>query len=83
MSFQEDKEEFNTTGLGGLVQKLMQDKQEFFVVEMEGGWRGTEVESRPKPGTGPYIHFKSGGGAFRFSNSTPEDTASEIYRTHI
>lgn len=83
MSFREDKEEFNTTGLRGFVQKLMKEKQEFFVVEMEDGWRGTEVKSRPEPGAGPYIDFKSGSGAFRFSNSTPQDTASVIYSTHI
>jgi hypothetical protein len=83
MSFLEDKEDFNSTGLRGLVQKLMKKKDEFFVVELEGGWRGEEVESRPEPGAGPYIHFRHGNGALRYSNSTPQDTAVEIYRTHI
>lgn len=38
MGIKEDREEFNTTGLRGLLRQVMKSKDEAFIRVLAGGW---------------------------------------------
>jgi hypothetical protein len=83
MGIREDREEFNTTGLRGLVRKLMIEKEEAYIRILAGGWQGEEVQSRPLPGSGPYIHYKKGDGVYKYTNAYDGDTRCQPFRFEI
>ena len=55
MGIKEDREEFNTAGLRGILGRAMKTKNEAFIRILSGGWNGEEVPGRPTPGSGPYL----------------------------
>ena len=83
MGVREDREEFNNTGLRGLLREVMRNKDEAFVRVLDGGWRGTEVPERPTPGSGPYLHFRRGFPVMEFSNSSAADTSCKEFRVEL
>lgn len=83
MGVREDREEFNNSGLRGLLREVMRNKDEAFVRVLEGGWRGAEVPERPMPGSGPYLHFRRGFPVMEFSNSSAADTSSKEFRVEV
>jgi len=83
MGIREDREEFNSTGLRGLIRELMSKKEEAYVRILAGGWQGEEVKSKPLPGTGPYIHYKKGEGVYEYSNAYDGDLGCRPFRYEI
>lgn len=83
MGIKEDREEFNQSGLRGLLRRLMAEKDEAFVKILEGGWRGQEVAGRPAPGTGPYLHYRKGYAVLEYSNASIEDRSSKTFRIEV
>lgn len=83
MGIQEDRDEFNNTGIRGLLKKLMREGDEGFIRELTGSWRGEIVPDRPLPGTGPYLHYRRGFAVVRYSNSSTDDHASSEFRAEI
>ena len=83
MGFQEDREDFNNTGIRGLLKTLMREGDEGFIRELPGGWRGEIVTGRPPPGSGPYLHYRRGFPVLRYSNSSPDDHASSEFRAEV
>lgn len=80
MGVREDRDEFENTGLPGTVKQLMREREAGFVRIEGNGWRGTIVETRPAPGSGPYIEYRRGYPLLRYSNASVEDQRSEEYR---
>ena len=79
MGVREDRDEFES-GLPGTVRQLMRGCESGFV-RIEGeGWRGSIVDVRPAPGSGPYIEYRRGQPLIRHRNATPDDRSSEEYR---
>jgi hypothetical protein len=83
MGINEDREEFNNSGLRGLLKEIMKNKDEAFIRILDGGWRGEEVKERPAPGTGPYLHFRRGAPVLEFSNSSPDDESHKEFRVEV
>ncbi len=83
MGIQEDREEFNKSGLRGLLRRLMAEKDEAFVKILEDGWRGQEVAERPAPGTGPYLHYRKGYAVLEYSNASIKDRTSKAFRIEV
>lgn len=83
MGIREDREEFNNTGLRGLLKQSMSTKEEGYIRVLEGGWRGVEVSERPAPGSGPFLHFRRGFPVMEFSNSHPGDVATKEFRVEV
>ncbi|MFA6147006.1 MAG: hypothetical protein WC899_02225 [bacterium] len=74
MGIKEDKEDFNETGLLGVLRKLMTERDEGFIKVLEGEWRGEVILERPALGSGPYLHYKKGSGVVKYRNYSVEDT---------
>lgn len=83
MGIKEDREDFNQSGLRGLLRRLMKKKDEGFVRILEGGWRGKEVPQRPAPGIGPYLHYRKGYAVMEYSNASTGDKTSKEFRIEI
>jgi hypothetical protein len=83
MGVREDREEFNTTGLRGLLRRVMSEREEAFIKELPGGWQGELLSERPPPGSGPYLHYKRGNEVLRYSNASPEDNAFTYYKAQL
>jgi len=83
MGVREDREEFNTTGLRGLLRQVMSERDEAFIKELSGGWQGELLSERPPSGSGPYLHYKRGSGVLRYSNASPEDNAFTYYQAQL
>jgi hypothetical protein len=81
MGIAEDREDFNSTGLRGVLQKAMRERDEAFIRVLEGGWHGELLNGRPEPGSGPYLHFRRGHPVLQYSNSTPTDENVSEYRS--
>lgn len=78
MDVKEDRDELNNTGWRGALKRLMATKDEGFIKLHPAGWLGEEVDERPAPGSGPYIHFQRGNPPVRYQNSTPGDQTREV-----
>lgn len=83
MSIREDREDFNQSGLRGLLRRLMTEKDEAFVRILEGGWRGEEASEKPAPGTGPYLHYRKGDAVREYSNASITDKGFKEYRVEV
>lgn len=83
MGIQEDRNEFNNTGIRGLLRRVMQESDEAFIKELAGGWRGEVVAHHPIKGSGPYLHFRRGYPVIRYSNASPDDQSCMEYRIEI
>ena len=83
MGISEDRDDFNQSGLRGLLRRLMKEKDEAFVRILEGGWRGEEAQERPAPGTGPYLHYRKGYAVIEYSNASTGDDASKEFRVEV
>ena len=83
MSFKDDRDEFNTSGICGLLRTLMSTKDEAFIREHMGGWQGEVVPVKPPKGSGPYLHFKKGEGVVRCPNESPTDDRVEPFRVEL
>jgi hypothetical protein len=83
MGIKEDREEFNQSGLRGLLRRLMKEKDEAFVRILEGGWRGEEVAARPASGTGPYLHYRKGFAVIEYSNTSTGDKIIKDFRIEV
>jgi hypothetical protein len=83
MGIKSDREDFNTTGIRGLLKRVMRERDEGFIRELPGGWRGEVVAERPVPGSGPYLHFRRGFPVMRYSNASLDDRASSEYQIDV
>lgn len=83
MGIKEDRDEFNNTGIRDLLKTLMRESEEGFIRELPGGWSGEIVSARPKPGSGPFLHYRRGYPVLRYSNASPEDNASSEFKPEI
>ena len=83
MGFQEDRDEFNSHGLRGLVRRTIAQHDTAFIKILAGGHQGELVATRPEPGSGSYLHYQHGEGVFEYRNATPQDTARAIFRVEI
>jgi hypothetical protein len=83
MGIREDLEDFNQSGLRGLLRRLMTEKDEAFVRILEGGWQGEEASERPAPGTGPYLHYRKGYAVIEYSNASTGDEDSKEFRIEV
>lgn len=83
MSIKEDRNEFNITGLRGLLRRTMATSSEAFIKIVDGGHRGTVLTTRPARGSGPYLHYKSGEGVFEYRNSSSQDDFRESFRIEV
>ena len=83
MGIKEDREDFNQSGLRGLMRRLMEEKDEAFVRILEGGWRGEEAAERPAPGTGPYLHYRKGYAVMKYLNASIGDKTSKDFRIEV
>lgn len=83
MGIKEDREDFNQSGLRGLLRQLMKEKDEAFVRILAGGWRGEEAQERPAPGTGPYLHYRKGYAVIEYSNASTGDNAFKEFRVEV
>ena len=83
MGIKEDREDFNQSGLRGLLRRLMEEKDEVFVRILEEGWRGEEVSERPAPGTGPYLHYRKGYVVMKYLNASTGDKTSKEFRIEV
>jgi hypothetical protein len=68
VGIKEDRDEFNNTGIRGLLKKLMREVDEGFIRELPGGWHGEIVFEHPAPGAGPYLHYRRGFAVLRYTN---------------
>jgi hypothetical protein len=80
MTVREDRRDFESTGLQGLLRQLMASADEGFVRVLPGGWRGEIVAARPGPGTGPFILYRRGSPLLMYRNSTADDAHVQEYR---
>jgi len=83
MGIIEDREEFNNTGPRGLLKRIMKEKDEAYIQILDGGWRGNEVPEKPKPGSGPYLHYRRGYPVLEYSNQSPSDTSCKTFRMEV
>lgn len=83
MGIPEDRDDFNQSGLRGLLRQLMKEKDEAFVRILDGGYRGEEAQERPAPGTGPYLHYRRGYAVLQHSNASTGDHASKEFRVEV
>ena len=83
MTIKEDREEFNTTGLRGILRQAMKAKDEAFIRVLRGEWNGEEVPSRPTPGSGPYLHYLRGYAVLQYANATPDDNSFKEYKIEV
>lgn len=60
MGIEEDRNEFNTTGLRGLLRKAMAASDEAFVKVLEGGHQGELVNEKPSEGSGRIFTTSAG-----------------------
>lgn len=79
MSISEDRDEFNSQGLRGLLRKHLHSRDDVFIKIDPSGNSGTVVPSRPPAGSGPYLHFLRGEGAYIYQNSTATDRGREEF----
>jgi hypothetical protein len=79
MSVHEDRQEFENSGLRGILRRLMAGADEGFVRILSEGWQGERVDSRPAPGSGPYIHFRRGFPLHKYLNEKSGDERVEEY----
>ncbi|MGH6646198.1 hypothetical protein [Aquabacterium sp.] len=82
MSIAEDREEFNNTGLRGLLQQLTKIGEPTYVLELEGGHLGQVIDAKPPLGGGAYIFIKRGSPPLRYANLVEGETPSE-YRLFV
>ena len=80
MTTREDREEFERTGVQGLLRELMSTSDEGFVRVLSGGWRGEILTAHPAPGSGPFIHYRRGEALLLYQNSAPDDNQVQEYR---
>lgn len=80
MTVREDKEEFETTGLQGVLRELIANADEGFVRVSSNGWQGEVVAKRPAPGTGPFIHYRRGAPLLKYRNASVDDPQVNEYR---
>lgn len=83
MGISEDRDDFNQSGLRGLLRRLMKEKDEAFVRVLEGGFRGEEAQEKPASGTGPYLHYRKGDAVIEYSNASIGDDASKEFRVEV
>jgi hypothetical protein len=83
MGIKEDREDFNQSGIRGLLRRLMKEKDEAFVRILEGGWWGKEVAERPAPGSGPYLHYRKGDAVREYSNASITEKGFKEYRVEV
>jgi hypothetical protein len=83
MGIKEDRDEFNGTGLRGLLRQVMTTTDESFVRELPCGWRGEIVSERPAPGSGPYLHYRRGFPVLRYKNASPKDKSTSEFRIEV
>ena len=83
MTIEEDREEFNGTGLRGMLQDLMKSGDEGFVRELPDGWRGEAASERPAPGSGPYLHYRQGYAVLRYDNEHSSDQRFSEYKVFV
>ncbi|MDO9003599.1 MAG: hypothetical protein Q7V20_09125 [Aquabacterium sp.] len=82
MSIAEDREEFNNTGLRGLLQRLAKTGQPTYVLELDGGHRGQVIDAKPHLGGGAYIFSERGSPPLRYANLVEGETPTE-YRLFV
>lgn len=83
MGIKEDREEFNTAGLRGILGRAMKTKNEAFIRILSGGWNGEEVPGRPTPGSGPYLYYRRGYAVLEYANSSPDDVSFKEYKIEV
>lgn len=83
MGIKEDREDFNQSGLRGLLRRLMKEKDEAVVKILEGGWKGEEIVERPAPGTGPYLHYRKGYAVMEHLNTSIGDKTTKEFRIDV
>ena len=83
MGIKEDQEDFNETGLRGLLRRIMKEKDEAFIKILNGGWKGVEVPEKPSPGSGPYLHYRKGYSVLEYSNESPTDSGYKNFRIEV
>lgn len=83
MGIKEDRNDFNNTGLRGVLKKVMEKQDEGFVRILERGWRGEEVPEMPAPGSGAYLHYVKGYPVLKYFNATANDQSFEEFIVSI
>lgn len=83
MGIRDDQREFNTSGLRGLVSRIIAEQEEAFIKETNNGWQGMVIPERPAPGSGPYLHYRRGFPVLRYSNISPDDNGVVEFRVEI
>lgn len=68
MSAKDDQEDFDYSGLRGLVRRLRKTGLISYVLETEGGWRGHVVDTKPPLGTAPFLCIEPGCPVLRYEN---------------
>jgi uncharacterized protein (AIM24 family) len=83
MGMQEDRDEFNTQGVRGLLRRTMATREEAFIRILSDGHQGEVVSARPAPGSGRYLHYRRGEGVFEYQNATPQDPSCVIFQVEL
>jgi hypothetical protein len=78
MGIAEDRIELNNLGIRGMVQKLLRDKQTTYVLELQGGWRGEIVGTKPLLGTGSFLYVRPGFPVLCYQNVTLKEQPTEF-----
>lgn len=68
MTIKDDQEDFNNSGLRGIVRRLRKTGSISYVIETEGGWNGRVVATKPKLGTEPFLCIEPGCPVLRYEN---------------
>lgn len=78
MGITADREEFNNSGLRGIVNKLRQEGGTGYVIETDNGWRGQLVSARPSLGTSPFLYVTPGFPVMRYENRELDGQPTEF-----
>ena len=68
MTIKEDRDDFNQSGLLGIIRKLRIEGRSGFILLEKGNWRGKLVPDRPSLISGQYLEVRPGNPAMLFRN---------------
>ena len=83
MGIKEDRDEFNTAGLRGLLGRAMATTDEAFIKITQGGHQGKLISQRPPVGSGPFLHYRRGEAVYEYRNTSAGDESRQIFRVQV
>ena len=83
MGIQEDRDEFNTTGLRGVLGRAMATTDEAFIKITQGGHQGELVSERPPAGSGSFLHYRRGEAVYEYRNASAGDDSRQVFRAQV